>query len=286
MSDCWQEHHISYQMHARAHRFLDYLNGYNLKFGHYTAAEAATVRPLMVQYYALMYKGDFLYEQAQRTGSSTIADHSWKHEMIELIKGHDAWDDGVAHLVDELERYYLLEGRIMLGELELTQEVFAEVCDIRSLVVNGLTRVLNNVKGVPTDEELFHVLRPLAGFLDMIDDFESYAEDVAQDCFNSLRLLVRMHGVEQAQVTAREFLSERLAEAAARLRRAPRHTVLGVYQVLLLDKENVAPVRAMLRMLPTRALAALAEKLVRLYFAIPAEIPAPVPERTPLSVRA
>ncbi|GAA2826516.1 hypothetical protein [Crossiella cryophila] len=286
MSDYWQEHHISYQMNARAHRFLDYLNGFNLRFGHYTAAEAARVRPLMVQYYGLMYKGDFLYEQAQRMGSSTITDHSWKHEMIELIKGYDAWDGGVAHVVDELERYYVLEGRIMLGEVELTQEVFAEVCDIRSLVVNGLTRVLNNIKGVPTDDGLFHVLRPLAAFLDMIDDFESYAEDVAEDCFSSLRLLVRMHGVDQARVKAREYLSGQLAEAVARIRRAPRHTVLGVYQVLLLDKENVAPVRAVLRALPTRVLAALAEKLVRLYFAMPAEIPAPVAERTPVPALA
>lgn len=282
MSEDWREQRVTYQEHARAHKFLEYLNGYNLKFGHYTKAEAQRVRPFMVQYYALMYKGDFLYEEAQRNGRATITDHSWKHEMIELIKGNDAWDAGVAQVIEDLERYYMLEGQIMVGEVELTEEIFHEVCFLRSLVINGLTRSLNNIKGVPTDEGLLHLLRPVMAFLDSIDDLESYAEDVAENCFNSLRLLSRMHGADQAEQKMREWLRGLVEETVARIRQAPKHTLLGLFHVLLLGKENIRPVRAVLRMLPASALAKLAESMFRRFFREPRRMPFPVEEQAPV----
>ncbi|MBP2473784.1 hypothetical protein JOF53_002656 [Crossiella equi] len=281
----WDEISVSYRMNLRAERCANYMEGFNHKFARYTKAEAERVHPLVVHYWALMYKGDFLYEQAQREGRSTITDHTWKRELIELVKGHEAWDETVAHCVEELERYYVLEGQVMLGEVELTEEVFREVNVIRSAVIDGLSRALNNIKGVPHDEPLFGLIEPWMVFLEITDDLDSYPLDRADDSFNALRLFVRMYGRDAAVPRMRAYLQGLAEEAVGLIAGAPRRSVLGLYEVMLLGRLNTRPVRAALGLLPTGVLKKLAGHLTRHFLAVPKTMPEPVAETAPASLR-
>ncbi|MBP2473783.1 hypothetical protein JOF53_002655 [Crossiella equi] len=269
---------ISYLMHQRANEFIEIMKGYHFDHARYTRAEAGRVRPLMIQFYSLMYKGDFLYEQAQREGRSTITDHSWKREMIELVRSHRAWDAGVARNIEELERYYILEGRVQLGEVELTEEVFREVNVIRSAVIDAMVRVLNNIKGVRNDEALYSLLVPFMLFLEVADDVRTYGPDVAEDSFNSLRLFVRMHGRDAARQKMREYLAGVVEEAVAALRDAPRAALLGIFDMLLLGDLPRGLARPVVRVLPRAVLVAVATAVTRLFLVVP-EVPEPVAER-------
>lgn len=245
-------------------------------------AEFALLQPLIVQWIGLVYQGDVLFETAQAEGRSK-ADNSWTEAMRELIRGHGVYEPAIGEVIDELERYYTLEGQILLGEVELTDEVLADVMRIRSIDYFGLLRAVTAIRGEQYNEDYAALLRPLWLLGEINDDLASYAKDVEKNSFNTLRLMVWRHGVDGAVAGLRRIQRQAIEDALAVLRTADRETLVKATSTSeLLPLEHVA---GLIRLLPTEVLRSLASTLMRLELGtiLKDPVPTPIAEPGPLA---
>ncbi|MBP2473786.1 hypothetical protein JOF53_002658 [Crossiella equi] len=201
----WQDLSVSYRESVKASKALlrDTVGGaYALGFDR---DRWELMQPFIRHYTAVMYRGDYLYEAAQRQGSATITDHSWRTELEELVDSYGVLTPEVRAGLADLERYFITEGRIVLGEVELSQRVIEDVLSIRSSDVFTLDRLLYLLSGQEVDEEYLAMLRPWTLLMELRVDIDDYAGDVADDSFNTIRLFHRLHGPERALAEVEDF---------------------------------------------------------------------------------
>ncbi|MBP2473787.1 hypothetical protein JOF53_002659 [Crossiella equi] len=247
-----------------------------------TPAEYGLLQPLIVQWLALVYVGDAAYEHAQTRGSSTVADGAWKRRMRELAQGHGLYVPELEEVLDDLERYYRLEGEVLLGEVELTDEVLADVLRIRSSDFFGLLRLTGMARGQAHDPEYEWLLRKLWLLLEIVDDLDSYQADVAANSFNTLRLMVFRYGADRAVAQLRALEAAVVDELCAGLARAGKENLLRVLGSSTLLPLESAPAQWVLRLLPEAALRRLAPRLMRAELGLLLrEVPEPVAEKGP-----
>ncbi|MCK2240125.1 MULTISPECIES: hypothetical protein [unclassified Crossiella] len=237
-------------------------------------AEYDLLQPLVVQWLALVYQGDEIYEDAQASGQSS-AEGGWKQRMRDIAEGHGLYEPAVGKEIDELERYYILEGQILLGEVELTDEVLQDVLRIRSSDFFSLLGVVFRARGERCTPDYEALLRSLWLLGEINDDLTSYAEDVAANSFNTLRLMVWRHGASGAVAGLRALQNKAIADLLGGIRTAGRDAL-----VRMVSGSEVLPLEhttGLLRLLPTGVLRALAGTLVRIEMDMLRKIPVPAP---------
>lgn len=253
----WHEPTISYRELVKGGRLLSaYPPGCWRALG-ISRQDMYRVQPLLLYFAALVYKGDLAYEEAQRRGSCEVSAALFKEELERLFRGHGLYDDTIKEGLDDMERYGVLESRIVLRQVPLTPDLLRTACRLRSSDAVMLIRVL--AKLAETDcEGLLTLLRPWLVLWELDDDLVSYTSDVAEGTFNILDLHVRLHGPESASQRLQEFQTSLLAEMFDAMDQAGRDDLL---RMSILTSRRAAPVTHLLRALPRRVLLPAAKRL-------------------------
>lgn len=253
----WQEPTISYRELVKGGRLLaSYPPGCWRALG-VGGRDMDRVRPLLLYFAALVYKGDLLYEEAQRRGVGEVSAGPCKEELRRLLRGHGLYDAAMGEGLDDLERYGALESRIVLRRVALTPDLLRSACLLRSSDVVVLIRVLAKLTGVDC-EGLLTLLRPWFVLWELDDDLVSYASDVAEGAFNILDLHVRLYGPAAAPRRLEEFRTGLLAEMFDAMDRATRDDLVRM-SVLTLGRTAAAT--RLLPVLPRRVLLPVAKRL-------------------------
>lgn len=281
--DSWQDNRISYFENMRAE--MSILNKTGGGYWHTigcTPAEAKLVEPLVLHFYSLVYQGDIIYEAAQQAGSSRVTDHSWKTRMQELLKNHNLYDSRIQAGVDNLERYYVMEGQLLLGELPLTEEVIEEISFLRSSDLHVMIRVMDRLKGRTPNEQFYQLLKAPMALFDIGDDFDSYERDIADASYNSLRLYVALYGVEQAREKLQALRERIWARGLALFGEVGKPALVRYLTSTPLVNLNLPVVPELLGTLPRAVLAKLAVSAYKLEGNGAEVIPEPIAESGPL----
>lgn len=278
----WQKTTISYYQALKAARVLlkcDHL----LRMIGYTETEFKIIYPLLLHLEAYVYSGDLKYEEHQSQGT-LYTENTWKKNIETLLKIYEIYDWEIQSELDNLEKYFLQESRLLLGEIEINEQVILDIFYIRSSDIYMLLRVVHKLKDIPYNEDLFKLLKPLLVIEEIRDDLESYEKDVAGNSFNTLRLYVQLYGKLQAAQKLREMRCRIIHNAIDNLAKADKRSIVQFWiAVLKIDLGIPFIFHSILNLVPGSLLVYCAKLLLinddKYYGAIPQAIDEPrIPE--------
>ncbi|GAA2826492.1 hypothetical protein [Crossiella cryophila] len=259
----WQGLDISYRDSLRANRALRWDNwGARYALG-FTRAEFDVIRPFVRHYIALAYQAE--------------ADPSLVGELSALADSYGLLDEQVRAGLADLGHALLTRDRIRRGELAVDEQVVTELTRDRIADHRVLNRLLYLLRDQPVDEEHLALLDPWLRLQDLRADLANYAEDIAWDRFNLLRLFVQGHGHSQATHKLRAYRSALLRQALGRL---PGASTPALRKLLLagLPDLGLELTAAVVSKLPRAVLLPLLTSLGRTGELATAPVPAPLPE--------
>lgn len=91
----------------------------------FTPTELRAAYPVMLHVEALVYQGDLECEESQKQGSSSWSD-AWRSGIEEILESYGLDDETLQAELEELNRYYHDESRIMLGGPHVTEMKWPE----------------------------------------------------------------------------------------------------------------------------------------------------------------
>ncbi|MCK2240128.1 MULTISPECIES: hypothetical protein [unclassified Crossiella] len=258
--ETWTSSRVSYLESLKASRVM-FLEGYDsmLRMLGVTEDTAKVFEPLVIHFLALVYQADLAYEEAQLNGDFEV-DLSWRRDMEELLESYGLLDERGRERLDDLQRYFELEGRLLLGKVEVTEESVYEVLSIRSSDIALVTPLMLNLLGTDPRvvEEMVQVSKPLYMLWEIADDVPSYAKDIAAGSYSTIRMYARIFGAERGRVKLEEFRSRLVERACAEIDRVSVPTMLLVLASAVPDW--LLPV---LRKLPRPVLARILKTIAR-----------------------
>ncbi|MCK2240124.1 MULTISPECIES: hypothetical protein [unclassified Crossiella] len=262
--DGWQDNRISYAENLRAEmEILDKTAGAYWHTLGCTPAEARLVEPLALHFHSLVFQGERGYAAARAEGSSRITDHSWKTRLQDLLKNHNVYDSRIQATLDDLERYHVLEGQVLLGELPLTEAVLEEIAFLRSSDLHVLVRVIDRLKGRTPDEEFYQLVKTSMALFDLDQDLGSHQRGSAGDSHKTLRLYRRLHGADQAGRRLRELRNRIAAKGLAQFAKAGKPALVRYLTSTPLVNLNLPVLPALLGLLPRPVLVTAATSVFK-----------------------
>ncbi|GAA2826508.1 hypothetical protein [Crossiella cryophila] len=258
--ETWTSSRVSYLESLKASRVM-FLEGYDsmLRMIGVNEDTAKVFEPLVIHFLALVYQADLAYEEAQLNGDFEV-DLSWRRDMEELLESYGLLDERGRERLDDLQRYFELEGQLLLGEVEVTEESVYEVLSIRSSDIALVTPLMLNLLGTDPRvvEEMVQVCKPLYMLWEIADDVPSYAKDIAAGSYSTIRMYARIFGAERGRVKLEEFRSRLVERACVEIDRISVTTMLMVLASAVPDW--LLPV---LRRLPRPVLARILKTVAR-----------------------
>ncbi len=223
----------------------------------FTQVEVRTVYPALLHVEALVYRGDLAYEESQKQGSSAPST-AWKSGIEEILDSFGMHDDGLWDELEELDRYFRDESRIVLRLPQMTEALILETCYRRSSDMRLLVRLAHELTQRPGAEGYIRCSRPSL-VLEIWSDLLSYEKDVAEDSFNTLRVFGWVYGKDRAGERLKDWMESLHNDCVAELARAERAVLVGHWRTRLIppiDAVRLSPRRHFVRLsyLPPRLL--------------------------------
>ncbi|MGW0521626.1 hypothetical protein [Crossiella sp. NPDC003009] len=213
----WSTTRVTYLESLKASRVM-FLDGYETMLHLVGVSEdtAKVFEPLVIHFLALVYQADLAYEEAQVNGSFEV-DLGWRRDMEDLLEGYGLLDEQARARLDDLQRYFELEGQLLLGQVEVTEDSVYEVLSIRSSDIALAIPLMLNLVGVDPRivDELVRVNKPLYMLWEIADDVPSYAKDVAAGSYSTIRMYAKIFGAERGRAKLEEFRARLVEQACA-----------------------------------------------------------------------
>ncbi|WP_445634084.1 hypothetical protein NSTC745_05835 [Nostoc sp. DSM 114161] len=200
--------------------------------GSYTEREYKIIYPLLLHLEAYIYNGDLKCEEQQNKGN-LYTETLWRKNVENLLNRYQIYDLEIQNELDNLEKYFIQESEIMLGEVEINEQNFLNITYMRSSDIYFLLRVGYKLKGIPYNEDFFNILKPMMVIEEIRDDLESYEKDVAENSFNSLRIYVQLYGKEQAAQELRKLRKQMIYCSINNLAKANKRAVVEFWKAFL-----------------------------------------------------
>ncbi|MFD0385288.1 hypothetical protein ACFQ2B_32555 [Streptomyces stramineus] len=189
------------------------------------------LRPALQHFEALVYRGDLAYEEHQRSGT---LDTAWREGLDDILAAYGlATDAVVVAELAALDAYCRLETEIMTGARSLDTDGIHATCYSRSSHIRLLLRFAERLAGFTVGEEFTALARHVFARDEVVADCLGYPKDVAEDSFNTLRLQVRLHGVDRAAAAQEALYARILRDLDAALARAGRPALQGFVNAFL-----------------------------------------------------
>lgn len=261
--ESWNSVKVSYLEILKASRSMSgHLDRYWRALG-FRADESVLVQTFLLFQLALVYKADLLYERAQQSGKSVIDTHSWKSPIVDFLCTYRLYDEAIERNLDDLEKYAELEGSILLGEVELTEDVIMEALYLRSSDVHIATRALHRFKQVPYNEEAFLLRQRWLVLWEIFDDLGSYEQDRSRGSFNTLVLYEKLYGPRVGAERLRIRVRGVMAQLFDRIDQSASGSVVDFMLSVSSRDLTRGPVRGLLAVLPRPLLVRAAKLVVR-----------------------
>ncbi|GHA74827.1 hypothetical protein ACIQRS_00950 [Streptomyces termitum] len=165
--------------------------------------------PVLLAVEYLVYRVDSLAERntevdldAERT-SDYEAFHTYKRAFEKVLRRVGAWNEDVAFLVDEAERFIRLENATT-SRGTLTRGDFLALVELRPTDVRLLRAMTFALRGRPMPPETRDLLWPVEVLADIANDLRHYEQDVALGTLNVYAAFVRLYGDTAAAELRRE----------------------------------------------------------------------------------
>jgi hypothetical protein len=239
--------------------------------------------PVLFHIEALVYVGDFEYENAQTKG--TAVDPRWREGIEEILQAYKLDDPGTVSTLDRLSDYLQLETDILAGRTPLRPELIPSTCYIRCSGINMLVRIGFRLAGIQPDEKFFTLLGQLSAHDEISTDLASYEEDLNDEAFNVYRLATWIYGPQAAEHHLRRHGDEMLRALRWDIAHADRDT-LTLFAAAIPPIVPLSPRLPSIvpKLLPRVPLAHLVKLRMRYHsFSKPLRFPKPLPDTTPVA---
>ncbi|MCX2951524.1 hypothetical protein [Lentzea sp. NEAU-D7] len=242
--------------------------------------------PVLFHVEALVYRGDFEYEDAQRDGGT--ADPQWREGIEEILRAYEIDEPAILGALAELDDYFLLESSIMEGRAVLDADLIQRTCYSRCSGATLLLRIGYRLAGIRPDERLFTLVRHLSGHDEISTDLPSYAEDLQEGLFNVYRLSTWIYGPE----AAKHHLKRQGDDMLRALRHDITHTDAATLRLFAAIIPPIVPLNPRVpsvvpRLLPRALLAELLKLRIRFHSVAKApRFPAPLADSRPIASAA
>ncbi len=153
------------------------------------------ILPIMNYCAGVVYELDSMSEAAQDSGQVDKRLQSKYALLKEVLQEERLFDATVDNEIDRLRSYFQKESDILSNDHPSTEDLI-EVLELRSSDSRLLHRLLFKSLGRPYDEILFRLFFPLEVIEEINDDLRQYHDDVADNRFNTVRILSKIFGKE------------------------------------------------------------------------------------------
>ncbi|MFC0601082.1 hypothetical protein [Streptomyces palmae] len=219
----WEHTAITFQHQLKAMPITDTAIDLAIRLGS-PARAANCLRPALQHVEALVYRGDLSFEDHQRHG--TAADTTWRQGIDAILGAYRLADDSaLAGELDTLADYFELETRIAGGLEPLTPDLLHATCYQRSSHIRFLVRLAHHLADLPLHEEFLRLAGHVFARDEITADCVTYASDLAEGSFNTLRLQAVLHGPRGAAEAQRALYARVLGDLDAELAQADRPTL-------------------------------------------------------------
>ncbi|MEU9287509.1 hypothetical protein AB0D57_23000 [Streptomyces sp. NPDC048275] len=190
------------------------------------------LRPALHHLEALVYRADLAFEHHQRGGPPPAS--TWRAGITAVMAAYGLADDpDLTAELDTLDAYSLQETRIIQGTEPVDTDALHATCYSRSSHIRLLLRFGLHLADLPVNEEFLHLARHVFARDEVVADCVSFEDDVADDSFNTLRLQVRLHGVDGAAEAQEALYARILRDLDADLAQARRTALLAFANAFL-----------------------------------------------------
>ncbi|RDD89941.1 hypothetical protein [Streptomyces parvulus] len=165
--------------------------------------------PLLLGVEYLVYRVDSLAERNAAVdldavrGSDYEAFHTYKKAFEKVLRLLRAWNDDVAFLVDEAERFIRLENGTTSRGTVARDDILAMV-ELRPTDVRLLRAMTFALRGRAMDPATRDLLWPVEVLADIANDLRHYEQDVAAGTLNVYAAFVKLFGDAAASELRRE----------------------------------------------------------------------------------
>jgi hypothetical protein len=156
---------------------------------------------------AMVYETDVLVEAGQADNAAYAGETPvtrMKNIDLELLKSLDLYDPMIEKELENGERYYRLENKMMHDKV-VTHEIVIEAAEYRTFDLRVLHTILLKLLKKPYDEKLFQLIHPVEVIADIEDDLKQYQDDVKDNSYNTYRMFVKLYGKEARQRLQKEI---------------------------------------------------------------------------------
>lgn len=165
--------------------------------------------PVLLGVEYLVYRVDSLAERNATVDLDAVrnddyeAFHTYKKAFEKVLRALGAWNEDVAFLVDEAERFIRLENGATSRGAATREDVLAMV-ELRPTDVRLLRAMAFALRGRPMDPATRELLWPVEVLADMANDLQHYERDVAAGTLNVYAVFVELYGDAAAVELRRE----------------------------------------------------------------------------------
>ncbi|MFC9876326.1 hypothetical protein [Nocardia salmonicida] len=186
---------------------------------------SAALLPVLLHVEALVYRGDFEYEDAQLEGKSAEVDPEWRYGIEEILRTYEINTPEVLGALTDLQDYFQLESAIMEGQEPLDATLIERTCYLRCSGGTLLLRVGCALAEIDYDEHLFTLIGHMSAHDEISTDLPSYQQDIDEGQFNVYRLATWVYGPDTAEINLRRRADSIISDLKNDVRRADRKTL-------------------------------------------------------------
>ncbi|MEU0217512.1 hypothetical protein ABZ281_21385, partial [Streptomyces sp. NPDC006265] len=165
--------------------------------------------PVLLGVEYLVYRVDSLAERNAAVDLDAVhnsdyeAFHTYKRAFEKVLRALGAWNEDVAFLVDEAERFIRLEnGTTSRGTI--TRDDALALAELRPTDVRLLRAMTFALRGRPMDPATRDLLWPVEVLADIANDLQHYEPDIASGTLNVYAAFVELFGDAAATELRRE----------------------------------------------------------------------------------
>lgn len=163
--------------------------------------------PTLTFFQSLVYQADEEIEEAQR-GSRPFADLApWvaRYEILRsALSDLGLLDPMMTRLLDCISEYWQLENQLNYHHV-VNRETVQRAIRLRSCDVHAGNYICLSIGKISNREAIFDALSLHDNILDLKGDLSEYADDVAENSYNTYRMFVRLYGSSAADYMQEEL---------------------------------------------------------------------------------
>lgn len=228
---------VSYQAIQKAARIIKYVYRFYFPLHGLDLEDIFIYYPTLTSVESMIYQADMIMEKGQNAKIFCTPNDNdksglkiLKASLVNLLKELNCYDSTIEKELARGEEFIKLENKIMLGEVIKHSDVM-RVAELRSSDIRLLHLVLFRLLGKAYDEKLLSLVWPVEVIADIEDDFNGYADDVAQGGYNTYRIFVALYKENAPKYIKAEldYYENLFKERLATFPEAKRQDLMALY---------------------------------------------------------